>query len=185
VSVISDVTNAVVATITVGSGPLGVAYDGGKGEIFVANSGSNTVSVISDGSTPPHLVHGELSWTHHLSLANNPGGQTWTAVVKNPLAQPIYYLVHIVGSSVAGTGNSFDVMCGSNGCFGAGSSTGTPTPILVPTGPIVQKGPDFTQAIPFTPSDKFCFTATVIWGNTLTTAINTANSKTGCFAVVP
>jgi YVTN family beta-propeller protein len=38
----------VIATIPVGIGPLGVAYDSVKGEIFVTNQGSNTVSVISD-----------------------------------------------------------------------------------------------------------------------------------------
>ena len=50
VSVISDATNAVVATVAVGSGPIGVAYDSGKGEVFVANEGSDNVSVISDAT---------------------------------------------------------------------------------------------------------------------------------------
>ena len=50
VSVISDATNKVIATIPVGSVPTGLAYDGGKGEVFVANSGSNNVSVISDAT---------------------------------------------------------------------------------------------------------------------------------------
>jgi len=48
VSVISDTTNAVVASIPVGSSPQWMAYDGTKGEVFVANANSNTVSVISD-----------------------------------------------------------------------------------------------------------------------------------------
>src|SRR2546430_8988589 len=34
-------------TVGVGSNPTGVAYDSARGEIFVANQGSNTVSVIS------------------------------------------------------------------------------------------------------------------------------------------
>ena len=38
----------VTATIPVGNGPEGIAYDSGKGEIFVANAGSNSISVISD-----------------------------------------------------------------------------------------------------------------------------------------
>ena len=50
VSVISDSTNTVVATIPVGSVPYGVAYDSGKGEIFVANHGADSVSVISDST---------------------------------------------------------------------------------------------------------------------------------------
>jgi YVTN family beta-propeller protein len=50
VSVISDSTNNVVGTITVGVGPIGVAYDQGKNEIFVSNELSSTVSVISDSN---------------------------------------------------------------------------------------------------------------------------------------
>ena len=48
VAVISDSSNIVVDTITVGGEPEGVAYDPGKGEIFVANALSDVVSVISD-----------------------------------------------------------------------------------------------------------------------------------------
>jgi YVTN family beta-propeller protein len=50
-SVISDSTNAVVATVSVGSEPMGVAYDSGKSEIFVTNSGSSNISVLSDHPT--------------------------------------------------------------------------------------------------------------------------------------
>ena len=52
ISVISDSTNTVVATITVENQPQAIAYDSGKGEIFVTHSESNTVSVISDSSLP-------------------------------------------------------------------------------------------------------------------------------------
>src|SRR6266849_1704959 len=38
----------VVATVNVGIAPFGLAYDSAKGEVFVTNDGSNTVSVISD-----------------------------------------------------------------------------------------------------------------------------------------
>jgi len=50
VSVVSDKTNSLVATIAVGSYPDGVAYDSGMGEVFVANANSNNVSVISDST---------------------------------------------------------------------------------------------------------------------------------------
>ena len=57
VSVISDSSNTVVATVTVGVDPVDIAYDAGKGEMFVINdenpasSGLNsTVSVIQDSS---------------------------------------------------------------------------------------------------------------------------------------
>src|SRR2546428_8216545 len=45
VTVISDATNAVVASIPVGTSPLGVAYDSGKGEVFVAKEISSNASV--------------------------------------------------------------------------------------------------------------------------------------------
>ena len=47
VSVISDSSNAVVATVTVGTGPaLSIAYDSNNHEIYVANYNSGKVSVI-------------------------------------------------------------------------------------------------------------------------------------------
>ncbi|MGI0073559.1 MAG: YncE family protein [Nitrosotalea sp.] len=44
--------NTVVATIPVGTQPIGVAYDSAKGEIFVTNDGSDNVSVIRDLTIP-------------------------------------------------------------------------------------------------------------------------------------
>ena len=38
----------VTATIPVGAKPQGITYDSGKGEMFIANYGSNTVTAISD-----------------------------------------------------------------------------------------------------------------------------------------
>jgi len=40
----------VVATVNVENFAHSAAYDAGKGEVFVTNSGGNTVSVISDSS---------------------------------------------------------------------------------------------------------------------------------------
>jgi len=45
--VINGATNTVIANITVGSWPAWVAYDPSNGYLYVADSGSNTVSVIS------------------------------------------------------------------------------------------------------------------------------------------
>ena len=42
--------NGVVGNISVGSEPVGVAYDSEKGEVFITNSNSSSVSVISDTS---------------------------------------------------------------------------------------------------------------------------------------
>jgi YVTN family beta-propeller protein len=54
VSVISDATNTVIANITVGNSPCGMAYDPAKNEVFVYNSGGNGsipyISVILDSN---------------------------------------------------------------------------------------------------------------------------------------
>ncbi|MFI5418815.1 MAG: hypothetical protein ACHQ2Y_07985 [Candidatus Lutacidiplasmatales archaeon] len=50
VSVISDATDKVIATIAVGDSPQSIAYDNRTNELFVTNSGSNSVSVINDSS---------------------------------------------------------------------------------------------------------------------------------------
>ncbi|MDA4136566.1 MAG: YncE family protein [Thaumarchaeota archaeon] len=54
ISIISDSSNSIVATVNVGPFPGGVAYDPAKGEMFVSSSGSTTVSgsvsIISDSS---------------------------------------------------------------------------------------------------------------------------------------
>ncbi|WP_371411537.1 YncE family protein [Bacillus toyonensis] len=46
-SVIDTLTNAKVATITVDTGPTGVAVDASAQRAYVANQGSNNVSVIN------------------------------------------------------------------------------------------------------------------------------------------
>ena len=47
---ISAATDRVVAQAEVGVGPIGIAYDARMGEMFVANSYSNNVSVLNDTS---------------------------------------------------------------------------------------------------------------------------------------
>ena len=46
VTVIDTATNVVVATVTVGPAPVGVAVNAAGTLVYVANSGPNTVSVI-------------------------------------------------------------------------------------------------------------------------------------------
>ena len=50
VSIVSAVTNKIVAWVPVGYQPLYLAYDGADHEVFVINGGANTVSVISDST---------------------------------------------------------------------------------------------------------------------------------------
>ena len=39
-------TYSVIATIPIGNSPRGIAYDSGNKEMYISNSGSNTISVI-------------------------------------------------------------------------------------------------------------------------------------------
>jgi len=55
VSVISDSTNSVLGTLGPlrGFGPNGIAYDSARNEVFVANEGNDTVSVLSAAAISP------------------------------------------------------------------------------------------------------------------------------------
>src|ERR1017187_7674257 len=57
------------AVITVGTQPSGIAYDSAMGELFVANYGSNTVSVISDST---NTVVANVSVRSPLGVAYDP-----------------------------------------------------------------------------------------------------------------
>src|SRR5207245_6981574 len=72
--------------IRVGSRPLSVAYDGRRGEIFVTDSDSNTVRVISD-----------VTNTVVATVAGG-GNPTWAAY--NPVADHVY-----VTNAAEGTGS--------------------------------------------------------------------------------
>jgi YVTN family beta-propeller protein len=50
VSVISDVTNTTVGSISVGTSPYGVAFDNRTDRVYVANGGSDTVTVVNGSS---------------------------------------------------------------------------------------------------------------------------------------
>ena len=69
VSVISDKTNAVIATVPMRFAPYALAYDSAKGEIFVANGNAQTtlgtVSVISDSTN---------TVVANITVGTDPGG---------------------------------------------------------------------------------------------------------------
>ncbi len=47
VTVISDATDSVYATLTVGTGPDGITYDSGTGDLYLSNFQANTVTVLA------------------------------------------------------------------------------------------------------------------------------------------
>ncbi len=74
VDTMSVLTNTPTQNIRVGSCPLGVAFDPARGEAFVANSGDNTVSVVTPGD-------GEVVATVSLDaiLENSSSAPEWVA----------------------------------------------------------------------------------------------------------
>jgi YVTN family beta-propeller protein len=97
-SIIGIVQAAIVTTtISVGTAPTGVAYDSARSEIFVANSGSNTVSIISDvnnavvktvtvGTSPTGLAYdsnkSEIFVTNHRSNSVSVISDISNSVIK-------------------------------------------------------------------------------------------------------
>ena len=69
---INGTTNTVVATIPVGLGPTGIAYDRSNGNVFVSNSVNGTISII-DG------LKNNVTGTISLGTNSTPNG-----VLYNP-----------------------------------------------------------------------------------------------------
>jgi YVTN family beta-propeller protein len=65
VSVINGTTNTIVATIPVGIGPNGIAYNQNNGDVYVANSINGTISIV-DG------LENTVTRTILLGINNNP-----------------------------------------------------------------------------------------------------------------
>jgi hypothetical protein len=64
--------NPVIASISVGSEPVGVAYDSSNGYVYVANSGPDTVSIIS--TSPQYSVT--------FTETGLPSGATWNVTLN-------------------------------------------------------------------------------------------------------
>jgi YVTN family beta-propeller protein len=76
------VGSAYATTITVGTEPVGVAFDSNKDEVFVANFGSNRVSVISDATnkvTATITVGTQPDWVGFDSHLNEVFVANWGA----------------------------------------------------------------------------------------------------------
>jgi YVTN family beta-propeller protein len=71
ISVINDTTDMVVATVPIGPGGAGIAYDAAKGEMFVTLQSSNSVSVIR------YLRTYAVSFTE---VGLQPGTEWWVNV---------------------------------------------------------------------------------------------------------
>ncbi len=89
VSVISDSTNTIVGSISVGSLAYGIACDPVKSLVFVTNAYSNTVSIISAlvapslASSPPAVDQGQTS-TLTATMTTGAGPYIYQWFEKSP-----------------------------------------------------------------------------------------------------
>jgi hypothetical protein len=144
-SIVDELAQTVTQTVATGSGPVGAAADDATGEVAIANSVANTVTVvnavtggtstISTGSRP--LAVGFNYVNHQVAVANSGGdsvgvsdggagsqGQLFrvsapTSVVYDPVPTDC-------GSNSNGTTTN------TTGCFIAASSTGNSVSVIDP-----------------------------------------------------
>jgi YVTN family beta-propeller protein len=104
VTVVSDQTDAQVATITVGTSPYGVAYDWATDEIYVANGGSDNVTVIS-GTTLGVVATVDVGSSPIGVVADPTSGKVYVADSGSTQVSVISDTTHSVVATVpAGTG---------------------------------------------------------------------------------
>jgi len=111
----------------------------------------------------PHFIKGMLHWTHHVKLSSG-GVESWDAIVQNTNGNSMYAEVLIGGVSETGTG-SFTTH--SAVTIMAAGQTLTIT----------------TTSSPFTTSNKFSFTAIIIYGPSIDASGNIVNPTTSPLSV--
>ncbi len=193
VSVINTTTDSVVGTITVGNNPVFAAYNPANEDIYVTNSGSDTVSVISSpsvsvSSSPSSIDAGQTatltanptsgsgSYTSYSWYVKPPGYSSFS-IVPGVTTQTLSYATS--GGSTAGTYYFEATVTDSNGVTSllsleSGLSIySDPTVSISPSGPISynvgQTASQLTASVTYSGPN----TATVEWYS------NTADSTTG------
>jgi DNA-binding beta-propeller fold protein YncE len=148
-SIVNELQQTVTQTVSTGSGPIGAAADDATGEVAIANSVANTVTVInavtggtstlSTGQRPlavafnyvNHQVAVAQSGGNSVGISNggagtvnqNFGVSAPTSVIYDPVPSDC-------GSNVNGTTNN------TTGCFIASSSTGNSASVIDPVSSI-------------------------------------------------
>ena len=122
----------VTATITVGGAPWGVAYDSAKSEIFVVNSASGTVSVLSD-STYASVAKVTVGQTPYRGIYDSGKGEVFVANYGANSVSVISDKTNAVVATVSvGTSpSSFAYDSGKGEIFVANSGGGTGNTVSV------------------------------------------------------
>jgi hypothetical protein len=148
-SIVDEVQQTVKNTVSTGSGPVGAAADQDTGEVAIANSVANTVTVVnavtggtSSISTGQQPVAVAFNYTNHeIAVANSSGNAVGIASGTGG-SQSQSFSVNAPTSIVY---DPVPTDCGSNsngattnttGCFIASSSTGNSVNIIDPVSSI-------------------------------------------------
>ncbi len=140
---INGTTNKVATSINVGTEPYGVAIDSANGNVFIDNSGSSTVSILSHVPKPPAKKYA-LNFTE----SNLPSGTAWYVNLTNGMKS----------GSITGTSYTFNL---PNGSYSY--SIATPDKIYEsPPGSATVDGIPVSMAVTFS---KVTFTVTFTESN--------------------
>jgi len=105
--VINGATNKVIANISVGSEPEGVAFDSANGYIYVANSHSGTVSIIS---TSPQVIK---KYTITFTESGLPSGYWYVNITGQQSSGPIPYSQTTYSLSLSNGSYSYAISTGN------------------------------------------------------------------------
>ncbi len=144
-SIVDELQQSVTQTVSTGSGPVGAAADEATGEVAIANSVANTITVvnavtggtnsISTGQRPiavgfnyvNHQVAAAASGGNTVGISNGAAGsQTQTFSVSAPTSVIYDPVPTDCGSNNNGTTTN------TTGCFIAASSTGNSVSVIDP-----------------------------------------------------
>ncbi len=150
-SIVDELAQTVTQTVSTGSGPIGAAADEATGEVAIANSVANTVTVvnavtggtstISTGQTPigvgfnyvNHQVAVAASGGNSVQISNGGAGSANQNFTVNGPTSVIYDPVPTdCGSNNTKTGTTTN----TTGCFIAASSTGNSVSVIDPVSSI-------------------------------------------------
>jgi YVTN family beta-propeller protein len=156
-------SSAVVANVPVGNLPFGLAYDSGKGEVFVTNVNDDTVSVISDnsntvvatvpvGEDPQGIAYD--SGAKEIFVANLASNQATSGIVS-VISDSNNTVVATVPVGDAPEGITYDSgkseIFVSNSFYNMGTSYASDTVKVIPVStanPTLSPTPTLTPAVP-------------------------------------
>ncbi len=155
-----------VNSIPVGSGPIGLAYDSANGYVYVANGGSNNISVLSGtkviASVPAYNSPWGLAYDAadgYVYAANWGGGSgTWVVTVVNG-TRDVANMTYSTGGTMAPMGVTYD---STNGTVWVANDAGNGFGVTVLKGLKIVWNitiPSASSGIAFDPSHNYVYTS--------------------------